>query len=619
MLSRLVVLNGPGEGQLCTFAERLTIGRHQDNGLVLKDPALSRHHLELHPTPQGCLLRDLGSRHGSFVNRKPVSERLLQHGDSIQIGNSLLLYLEDQAEPRGAEATVGSTFELPIGEAAAAFWKASAAGESPVQRSLIELARGLIGVRRLGEVGRALTAALAPSLPSRLAVAGHLDPATGEWLWMHPPALSPADARRVQELLEQFLDQDQARLCLVEEKSGARAAALVAPLFARGRQVGGLVLLRDAGGPAAAGFSPADLELASAAAGLAALAIENIELSRWRLPAEAGRDAERSAREDHGLLGESAAIGKLRAMIDRVARADASVLLHGESGSGKELVARAIHRASARSAGPWVVVNCATLTENLLESELFGHEKGAFTGAMQRRLGKFESASGGTLFLDEIAEIPLGLQAKLLRALQEREIERIGGGRPIAVDVRLIAASHRDLAKLCQTGGFREDLFYRLNVVGLQLPPLRERAEDIPLLAQFFARLSALRLGRPLLGLAAEARAALVAYSWPGNVRQLANVIERAAVLGDGQVIRLEDLPDEIVEAGGQPAGAFQNQVAEAKKQSILAAWRESGHDYQKTADQLGIHVNSLHRLVRQLGLKQALFAPGLTETRAGG
>jgi DNA-binding NtrC family response regulator len=599
MLSRLVLLNGPGEGQLRTFAERLTIGRHQDNGLVLKDPALSRHHLELLPSAEGCRLRDLGSRHGSFVNQKPVSERWLEHGDSIQIGNSLLLYLNDQAEPKGAEATVGSTFELPVGEAAAAFWKAAAGGESPSQRALIELARGLLGLFGLGEVGRALAAAVGPPLPARLVAVVHLDPASGEWHWLYPAEIAPADASRVQALLEQFLDQVEARLCLVGEE-----AALLAPLFARGRQVGGLVLLR--GGAPAAGFTPADLELASAAAGLAALAIENIELSQWRLPAGPEQSAER---KDHGLLGESAAIKKLRGLIERVARADSAVLLHGESGSGKELVARAIHRASGRSGGPWVVVNCATLTENLLESELFGHEKGAFTGALQRRLGKFESASGGTLFLDEIAEIPLGLQAKLLRVLQEGEIERIGGGRPIAVDVRVIAASHRDLARMCQAGAFREDLFYRLNVVGLELPPLRERPEDIPLLAQFFARESARRLGRPLLGLAAEARAALLAYAWPGNVRQLANVIERAAVLGDGQVIRLEDLPDEIVESGGQPAGAFQSQVAEAKKQSILLAWRESGGDYQKTAEKLGIHLNSLHRLVRQLNLKPALFS----------
>ncbi len=594
MLSRLVVLNGPSEGQVLAFAERLTIGRHQGNGLVLKDPSLSRHHLELIPSADGCLLRDLGSRHGTFINEQPVGERSLRHGDSIHIGNSLLLYLTEP-EARTPEATVGSTLALPLAEAAAAFWRS--AGASPAQQALTGLARGLLATRDLERVGDVVAAALAPALPSRLLALAHLDPASGDWRWLFPRPLAPLAAKQAVTLLEQFPDQDQARLCLLDD-GGVKSTALVAPLLAHGRQVGGLVLLRGEDG-----FAPPDLELASAAAGLAALAIENVELSSWRLPPAPSAG-------DHGLLGESPPIQKLRGLIERVARADAAVLLRGESGSGKELVARAVHRASPRAAGPWVVVNCATLAENLLESELFGHEKGAFTGALARRLGKFETASGGTLFLDEIAEIPLALQAKLLRALQEKEIERIGGSRPIAVDVRVVAASHRDLAKMCRAGTFREDLYYRLDVVSLELPPLRERGEDIPLLARHFARQSAQRLGRPLLGLAPEARAALLAYPWPGNVRQLANAVERAAVLGDGELIRLEDLPDEIAMAAGQPAGAFQSQVAEAKKQSILLAWRESGCDYQLAAEKLGIHVNSLHRLVRQLGLKDALIPP---------
>lgn len=597
MPARLVVLNGPNEGLVHAFAGRLTLGRHPGNGLVLKDPTLSRHHLELIAEGDGCLLRDLGSRHGTFVNQQPVAERLLVHGDSIQLGNSLLLYLAESGAEGGVETVAGSTFELPLAAAAAAFWAAPAEAGAASRRVLIELAAGLLAARSLEAAGAAVATALAAVLPAELVAVAHLDPASGAWRRLVPAAetaeAATAPVPLAEALMKQFLDQEEARLC----RTGAGAAsreALLAPLFARGRQLGGLALLR------AQPFAPADLELVGAVAGLAALAFENFELAAWRLAPEAPGG-------DHGLLGESAAITRLRGQIERVARTDVTVLLHGESGSGKELVARAIHRAGRRAAGPWVVVNCATLSENLLESELFGHEKGAFTGALQRRLGKFEAASGGTLFLDEVAEIPLSLQAKLLRALQEREIERLGGGRPIAVDVRVVAASHRDLAAMCRAGTFREDLFYRLNVVRLELPPLRERDGDVALLARHFARASALELGRPLLGLDAAARAALLAYSWPGNVRELANVIERAAVLGDGELIRLEDLPDEVADAASEPEGGFRGQVRGAKRQSILQAWRDTGGDYQKSAERLGMHVNSLHRLVRQLGLKDEL------------
>ncbi len=298
----------------------------------------------------------------------------------------------------------------------------------------------------------------------------------------------------------------------------------------------------------------------------------------WLPPGE-GDPAQR-----HGLIGESPPMVRLRALIDKLAAVDSTVLLRGESGSGKELVARALHQGSRRAAGAFVAVNCATLSETLLESELFGHERGAFTGAQNRKLGKFELASGGTIFLDEVAEIPVQLQAKLLRALQERQIERVGGERPIAVDVRLLAATHRDLEAAIAAGAFRADLFYRLNVVTLALPPLRERPDDIVLLARFFAREQGKHLMRPVLGFTTEAQAALAAYDWPGNVRQLANVVERAVVLGDGEWIRAEDLPEEVLAASPQPS-SLDSSLSQAKKDLILAAWRESGGDLGRAAE----------------------------------
>jgi len=249
------------------------------------------------------------------------------------------------------------------------------------------------------------------------------------------------------------------------------------------------------------------------------------------------------------LIGRSEAMRRVFRTIERVARSRANVLISGESGTGKELVARAIHELGPNAGGPFVAINCAAIPEPLMESELFGHERGSFTDATERRIGKFEQASGGTLFLDEIAELPTGVQAKLLRALQERSIERVGGRDAIAVDARFVAATNRDLPREVAAGRFREDLFYRIHVVPLELPPLRERREDVRLLAEAFLARSTGESGGPPRRLAREALAALERHAWPGNVRELQNAIERAVALCDGTTIGLADLPEAVVQA----------------------------------------------------------------------
>jgi DNA-binding NtrC family response regulator len=233
--------------------------------------------------------------------------------------------------------------------------------------------------------------------------------------------------------------------------------------------------------------------------------------------------------------------------IKRVAPSDATVLLGGESGAGKEMVARAIHRASRRAKGPCVAVNCAALTESLIESELFGHEKGAFTGATEKKAGRFEMADRGTLFLDEVGELPLGLQTKFLRVLEERRFERVGGQRAIEVDVRVVAATNRDLAEMVKRGTFREDLYYRLSVITIEVPPLRDRLDDVPLLAEFFLNRFRHQAARRLSGFAPDAIAAMTRYAWPGNVRELRNAVERAIVLGDREQIIAQDLPPQVL------------------------------------------------------------------------
>jgi Nif-specific regulatory protein len=274
------------------------------------------------------------------------------------------------------------------------------------------------------------------------------------------------------------------------------------------------------------------------------------------------------------------------------------------------LVARAIHQNSPRSRQPFVAINCAAITETLLESELFGHEKGAFTGAAAQTRGKFEVAEGGTVFLDEIGELAPSLQAKLLRVLQEHEFTRVGGTRPVRLDIRLVTATNRDLEQAAGQGLFRRDLYYRLNVVSKSLPPLREHKEDIPLLTSHFIRKSSAKVGRKVLGIATAAEGYLLNYEWPGNVRELENAIEHAMVLGSTDLLLPEDLPDAVLDAAPGEAGSasqFHAAVREAKRQFIRAALAEANGNYTRAAKNLGLQRNYLHRLIRNLNLQDEL------------
>jgi DNA-binding NtrC family response regulator len=288
-------------------------------------------------------------------------------------------------------------------------------------------------------------------------------------------------------------------------------------------------------------------------------------------------------------------------LADQVAAQSTTVLLTGESGTGKEVVARFTHRRSTRCDGPFVAVNCAALTESLLESELFGNEKGAFTGATQSRRGRFELAHRGTLFLDEVGEMGVNLQVKLLRVLQEQLFERVGGGRTLMVDVRVIAATNRDLHQALQAGTFREDLFYRLNLFPIPIPPLRERREDILPLAEHFARQSAKRMGRSFTGINVEAASILYEYGWPGNVRELANAVERALIVAGNDVIRPGDLP---LRPAGQPAGmARAVPLATIEKAAIVESLARNDGDRRRTADELGISLRTLQYRLKDYGM----------------
>ena len=365
----------------------------------------------------------------------------------------------------------------------------------------------------------------------------------------------------------------------------------------------GLLYIDRAG--AGGGFDADLVQLLAAFGNIAALSIENVRHVEW-LEGE-NRRLRDELNLQHDMVGESPAMQDVFQFIARVAPRDVTALVSGESGTGKELVARALHRNSKRADRPFVAINCAAITETLLESELFGHEKGAFTGAVAQKKGKFEIADGGTVFLDEIGELAPSLQVKLLRVLQEREFERVGGTRTVKVNIRLIAATNRDLKAEARAGRFREDLFYRLDVVSVRMPALRDRRDDVPLLASHFAARAAQRMGRTVTGISPKARACLIKYDWPGNVRELENAIERAVVLGASDLILPEDLPESVVDqaAADEPAvSPLHEAVLDYKRRLIVNAIDQAGGNYTDAAKALGVHPNHFFRLIRTLNLK---------------
>jgi DNA-binding NtrC family response regulator len=321
----------------------------------------------------------------------------------------------------------------------------------------------------------------------------------------------------------------------------------------------------------------------------------------------AGVVARDAARADGGdrptaLVGQSAPMRELRAALEAVAPHDCTVLLVGESGAGKEVVARLLHEGSRRSAGPFVPVDCATLRDTLIESQLFGHVRGAFTGADRASVGFVRAANGGTLFLDEIGELPLAGQSKLLRCLQERTLVPVGAVEGVRVDVRVVAATHRDLRAMVRAGAFREDLYYRLNVLRLRVPPLRERPDDVPLLADYLLRELALETGEPPRRLSGAAAAALQRHDWPGNVRELANALERGAVVARGALIEVADLPEEIAAPG---PGDGPLSLAAAERRAILEALARAGGDRRQAARLLRIDPRRLARKLRAHRIEQ--------------
>ncbi len=390
----------------------------------------------------------------------------------------------------------------------------------------------------------------------------------------------------------------------IDAKSSFQTRGLIAaPLVWKSEVIGVVEVLNKIGG---GGYDDDDLTLLQVFANLAASGAHNAV--EHETVVRENRGLRESLRQRSPMIGNSPSLRQVMDMVNRVAGSNATVLLLGETGTGKEVTARAIHSASPRCEKAFIAINCAALPETLLESELFGHEKGAFTGAHTDKMGRFELADGGSLFLDEIGDISQSTQVKLLRVLQEKEFVRVGGTRTISTDVRIIAATNRDLRQAMEKGQFREDLYYRLNVFPIQLPPLRQRREDIPLLVDHFVKLSATALGCLVPAVSDEAMALLTGYSWPGNIRELQNIIERSVLLADGNLLTAAHLPREI--AGDdviQETAKSESSLWGYEKAMIIKALRENGWNQSKAARVLGISRDNLRYRVKKYNIDKGV------------
>jgi DNA-binding NtrC family response regulator len=605
-VARLVAMFGPCRGIARELDSPLIIGRSAEGGLQLIDDKVSREHCALEPIgPAGHVLRDLGSRNGTWLNGQLLKETTrLRPGDHISVGESVLVYEPsfDALRARDGESTLVLTRTRP------------------------EAARGLIpptreALARAGELALRAAVASSPEVAAGLvldSLESALRPSALTVLRLAPNGvLHPLLARPVgshltlsRELVNAALKLGQA-VAMPEAQAHAEtdnlltrvrqghAHVLYAPLYTGGAPAGALCILRESA------FSDEELALAGALAGAAGPSL--CPPPEPNVPSTLTYSAP---------VAESASMREAMRLAHAASQVQSTVLITGESGTGKEEVARAIHALGPRSRGPFIAVNCGAIPAELAESELFGHEKGAFTGASSARAGVFEQADGGTLFLDEVGDLPAPLQVKLLRVLQDRVVNRVGGRAGIPVDVRVVAATHRNLIEEVRGQRFREDLYWRLNVVRIHLAPLRDRPEDIlPLAERFLGRMGP-QLGIRAEGFTEEARAALRACPWPGNARQLANAIERALVLkAPGELIGLLDLPPEVVAPEPRTATSDRGNAApsagvplaevvrKVEREHIVLALKRAQGVKSAAAEALGISRPTLDRKIEEYGI----------------
>ena len=610
----------------------MAIGTDARNTIRLEDSTVSPQHCVIESHDGKVVLTDLESHFGTFVNGIPVKDRELKSGDQIAVGNSVFLYeiekLHSAAsspvqisapEPLNLKVLQFRPHELHNLDAASLATLPQPARVARNLNTLLQISRALGSLRDEAALPWQLLAMIFDVIPAERGAILLTEDGSPDirsqvaWDRLHGPEHSvPINQEIVRRVIEEkvsLLDSGPAisnssHLARPDHPTEQRTRLCV-PMLSNEKVIG-LIYLESS--TLTTALSEDDFQLLSAIAGLLVIGIENARQLE-RLGSENQRlHAEVSL--SHDMVGRSARMRDIYQFIKRVAPSDSTVLICGESGTGKELAARAIHNNSPRKTQPFVALNCAALSETLLESELFGHEKGAFTSAIAQKKGFLEVAEGGTIFLDEIGELSPILQAKLLRVLQEREFMRVGGTRPIKINVRFLAATNKDLQKGSREQSFRPDLFHRLNVISITIPPLREHPEDIPALAEHFAARYAKHCNRNVTAISREAMAFLTQYDWPGNIRELENAMERAVVVGSSDRILAEDLPESVLETaktGCSPPAKYHDAIRNLKKQLIVNAVDQSHGSVTDAAALLGVHANYLHRLMRNFQLRPSL------------
>jgi len=611
---RLVVVDGRDSGASHALAPgEYVVGRGGDVAIALSDEVVSRRHAVLTVTEAGVTLLDLDSHNGSFVNGQPVKSAQLVEGDELRFGTSRLVL--ESAPPSSPTVSV----QIVDSEKPTSVPPGPQPLPLPVDSRrlaiLYDVGNAINSVVGLPELLEKILATIFEVVPAERGAIMLWNGGEGEWVpaaeHTREGTLARGEIAVSRAIIEEAFSAGGPILspdATLDSRFGSSdsieafeiRSTICCPLVVREERLGVLHLdTREATGA----FSEKDAQLAGAIANQAAIAIANARLHDTLR--QENLQLRRALGSRHCIVGESAAIRELVNLVRRLSQTDTTVLLRGESGTGKEVVARTLHALSPRRGKPFVCVNCAAVPETLLESELFGHEKGAFTGASERRIGRFEQANHGTIFLDEIGEMPLNTQAKILRVLQEREFRRVGGTRSLRVDVRLVASTNRDLEAALEVGQFRQDLYYRLKVIEIVLPPLRERLEDIALLCEHFLGEIAREMGRQPPGVEEPALHALEAYSWPGNVRELRNVLERAMVLGVGKRLLPRHLPREVRRRSRDPGELAEDlSLSEMERRHIsdvlsLTRWNKS-----RAAALLQISRPRLDRKIRDYRLQ---------------
>lgn len=616
MTAKLLTISEKGKNKIFPLdKETISIGREASNDIVLNDASVSRRHCLVEQKENLFYLTDLQSLNETLLNGKNAENALLADGDKILIGDFEFRFLiNDSFEISGRVLFDKTELVLPKNSVQIKMDEVFGAMARDLT-AILQISTKINAIRESEILQRELLKQIFEVVP---ADEGAILLADSGNEFVEFVGLSRSEENKTVNVSQTITKQvlNEKKVILVNNPTAENAlqnaeslvlsktsTLLCAPLIVFEKATGVIYLSASQ-----ANFDDSHLKFLTAIAGIAAVAIENAQ-NFSRLENE--NERLRSEKFDRNMIGESASMQKIFEIIKKVAPTDSTVLINGESGTGKELAAQAVHLNSKRREKPFVAINCAALTETLLESELFGHEKGAFTGAIQQKKGKIELAAGGTLFLDEIGEMALNLQAKILRVLQEREFERVGGTRPIKADIRLIAATNRDLQTEVKAGNFRQDLFYRLNVVQFKMPALRDRREDILPIAESFVEKFGLRLNRKLRGISVNAKKLLQKYDFPGNVRELENAVERAVVLGSSEWILPEDLPEDfheiVIETENTELSTYHEAVRKLKKELIKNAFQEAEGSYVDTAKLLDVHPNYLHRLIRNLEIKGEL------------